>query len=177
MTRLTNLLSRSGERYAKVLCVAGIVVAMAASLISCGSNNKTQKKLEQSRLDVLSQVRSIRAMSRGNVHAGDLITGSYRICKKGSVNYVARTDWIDESDAKINSRAITILVVDLKDAGWASDSGSGLERAVLRKADLTAELIEPSGRSVVTGYVSGACHYVGGPASGYVHRSVDEYDK
>jgi hypothetical protein len=133
--------------------------------------------LEQSRLDVLGQVRHLRTFASQDMRAGDLITGNFRMCTKRFVNYVARTDWIKSVGAQKGVNVIDVLTVDFSRDGWLVHKDSGPEHAVFSKSDSTVELIQYVSQSVVKGYVAGKCQEVGDSANDFVHRSADEYAK
>lgn len=173
MTRTPR--SRQRCRLRRFLCAAISLSASATLLFGCGVDERAQKELEASRTNVLAQVRHLRKLKSGNVTVGDLITGSYKECKKGSVNYVARTDWIGFGDRAF--RVGVVVAEDLRRDGWTMQRNDDLRSSLFAKGDITVELLEYSSHTIEKGYVAGKCYAVGDAAHKFTGKPVDEYSK
>lgn len=159
----------------RVLCTTIGLSAGVALLLGCGAGGKAKKDLEASRTDVLSQVRHLRTLNGANVTVGDLITGSYKECKKGSVKYVASTDWIGIGNRGF--RVGTVVAEDLRKDGWAPHTSDDPRASLFSKGDFTVALIENSSHTIEEGHVAGKCHAVGDSADEFTGKPVDEYSK
>jgi hypothetical protein len=159
----------------RVLCIPIGLSAGVALLLGCGANDKAKKDLEASRTDVLSQVRHLRMLNGANVTVGDLITGSYKECKKGSVKYVASTDWIGTGNRGF--RVGAVVAEGLRKDGWAPQRSDDPRASLFVKGDFTVALVENASHTIEEGHVAGKCYAVDDSADEFIGKPVDEYSK
>jgi hypothetical protein len=173
---------RFGGRYmlhSSSLLLAVIVTLLV--LIGCSTHSRGSKEsrdLQQSRRDILSYMRQLRAQSLPDLSPINYLFGSYRSCaQNGSVRYTSGTSWTSLKRGSKNPEVLADAVRSLELEGWPVSPGSDANRRTIRKGTVVIELVGMAGRASIDGNAISQCFQVGDAARDFLKEPGDEFSK
>jgi hypothetical protein len=160
--------------------ILAVVVTLSA-LSGCSTHSRGSKEsrdLQQSRRDVLSYMRQLRAQSVPNLSPINYLFGSYRACaQSGSVRYTSGTSWTSLKRGSKNPEVLADAVRSLEMEGWPVSLGSDDNRRIIRKGTVVIELVGMAGRASIDGNAISQCFQVGEAARDFLKEPGDEFSK